>query len=81
MSQRYEPNDGKHIDYVVKQTACGLHDAPKGFACWYVRYDSIPGVEGEAVCNIRIQSAGFNGKIQPSSLRQRNTNGASYSRK
>ena len=81
MSRSYEPNDGKHIDYIVRQTACKTHNAPQGSACWYVRYDSRPGVEGEALCDERVKSAGFNGYIQPGSLRQRNNSGGTYSRK
>lgn len=65
---RYDTNSGQHIDEVIDRVHCNYHEAPIGRACWYVRYDN--GVEeGPAVCGERIRAAGFNGKIQPSSLR------------
>jgi len=63
-----KPNTGKHIDFIISQTDCDKHNAPKGYACFEVRYDSRRGERGSAVCGTRIKDAGFDGEINPSSL-------------
>jgi len=63
-----KPNSGEHIDYIISKTVCGKHDALKGQACFQVNYDSRRGEKGSAVCGTRIEDAGFNGEINPSSL-------------
>lgn len=62
------PNSGEHIDYIVSQTACDKHNAPQGYACFEIRYNSRRGETSPAVCGTRIKNAGFVGEITPSSL-------------
>lgn len=80
MSQ-YGLNSGKHIDDVIRRTTCDRHNGDKGIACFYVFYGSKNGEAGPAICGDRVKAAGFNGKIQPSSLRLKAKDGNAYSRR
>lgn len=77
--KRQEHNSGRHIDDIISRTICNRHHGDKGVACFYIYYSSRDG-EAEAVCNNRVKAAGFNGKINPSSLRQKTRDGNKYSR-
>lgn len=70
---RYEVNSGKHIDDIIGRTSCERHGATRGEACWYIRYNTGNGAMSPAVCGLRIVAAGFNGKINPNSLRQKSS--------
>lgn len=74
-------NSGKHIDDIIGRTDCSKHHANAGLACFYVFYNTRKGESGPAICNDRVRAAGFNGKIQPSSLRQKAKDGNAYSRR
>lgn len=74
-------NSGKHIDDIIGRTVCLRHHGEKGIACFYIFYNTRNGEAGPAICNDRVKLAGFNGKIQPSSLRQRTKEGNAYSRR
>lgn len=76
-----EHNTGKHIDDIIKSTTCEIHNGSRGVACFYVFLGTKGGEASEAVCNSRIKKAGFNGEIQPGSLRQKAKNGNAYSRR
>lgn len=65
-----QPNSGEHIDEVVSRTSCDKHDAPEGTPCFYLYYDKASLTRGSAVCGERIKKAGFDGEIDPRSLRQ-----------
>lgn len=76
-----EYNNGKHIDEIIASTICDVHNGGRGIACFYVFLGTKGGEASEAICNSRIKKAGFNGKIQPSSLRQKSNSGTAYSRR
>lgn len=80
MSQYYEYNSGKHIDEIIDKTVCDKHNGTKGVACFYVFSNKKSDDPRPAVCDDRVKAAGFNGKIQPSSLRQKSRDGNFYSR-
>ena len=61
-------NSGEHIDYIINLISCEKHEAPKGYACYEIHYNSKRGETSSAVCGTRIIEAGFNGEINPSSL-------------
>jgi hypothetical protein len=69
----YIHNTGEHIDDIVDQTSCDKHNATQGVPCFQVKYGSgfAKGEFGPGVCGSRIKKAGYNGKIDPSSLRQK----------
>lgn len=73
--QYKEENSGKHIDDIVGRTVCDKHHGHKGVACFYVFWSTGDGEPKEAICDARIKAAGFNGTINPSSLRQKNRDG------
>lgn len=80
MGKLQEDNDGKHIDDIVNETVCDRHNSERGVACWYVFWSSRHEELGPAICNDRIRSAGYNGDIQPSSLKQRAKSGKTFAR-
>lgn len=63
-------NSGRHIHDIIASHRCGRHSAEIGDPCFW-SYGSTPGYVVLAVCNKRIKSAGFNGKISVSSYQQR----------
>lgn len=75
MSRYEEHNTGKHIDDIIRRTVCDKHNGGQGIACFYVFWSTEGGTAAEAVCNDRVKAAGFNGNINPSSLRQKNRDG------
>lgn len=74
-------NDGKRIESIINSTACGKHQADRGVACWSVATRIVESDFSEryglAVCGRRIKKAGFNGKIDPRSLRSKSAGGRS----
>lgn len=71
MGKRLDDNDGKHIDEIVDNVSCSLHNAEKGVPCFYIQYGVSKGGLGPGICGPRIRKAGFNGEIQPGSLSQK----------
>ena len=67
-------NDGQHIQRVVSSTPCTKHQTEVGVPCWSLYLTSIEGLV-PAICNSRVRSSGFDGKISPSSLSQAKTKG------
>lgn len=69
-----DPNAGKRIHEIVDKTACPFHGATKGTPCYKIHYDvAIEGPNGRqtygfGICNSRVISAGYNGKITAASL-------------
>lgn len=74
-------NEGKHIENIINSTVCGRHQAERGVACWSVATRIVePDFSerfGLAVCGKRIHKAGFNGRIDPRSLRSKSAGGRS----
>lgn len=68
---RYKQNDGEHIDEIIDRVDCAKHNAAKGFPCFKIYYDNGRVEHGPGICGTRVTKAGFNGKIQPSSLSQK----------
>lgn len=66
-------NDGRHIASILERTTCKKHGAQEGAPCWNVRTGSA-NWSGflAAICGARVKRAGFNGKVDPSSLRLKN---------
>lgn len=63
-------NNGQHIASIMLSTVCETHNAPEGTAC----YELVPGSSSKkralvGVCGARIKSAGYDGKINPTSLK------------
>lgn len=75
MSRHEEYNSGKHIDDIIRRTTCEKHNGGQGIACFYVFLSTKDGEASEAICNDRILASGFNGKIHPGSLRQKDRGG------
>lgn len=68
------PNDGQHIEEIIKTTSCPRHKKAEGDACWYV-FITFSKRFAPAVCGKRIKRAGFTGSISPSSLSLRTPGG------
>jgi hypothetical protein len=68
------PNEGKHIHDIVDRTICLKHHAALGEPCFKIYYDSFinthdgEDIFGFAICGARVHTAGFRGKITPTSL-------------
>lgn len=75
-------NDGRHIESIVANTACPKHNAVEDSPCFLI----FPGAKSKTVvllgvCGPRIKRAGYNGTINPLSLRLKTPGGRAGSPK
>lgn len=71
-------NDGKHISGILLSTSCRKHGVSEGMACFYITPGaSTNGTILSGVCGARVKRAGYNGQINPLSLRLKTPGGRS----
>lgn len=60
--------DESVIPVVIDRVSCTRHNRAPGHPCWWLWL--LSGRKSPAICNQRARSAGFNGEIDPRSLRK-----------
>ena len=65
------PNEGRHIHNIINRTTCAKHNATEGQPCFTITYDAAIYGQGFAICGARVLRAGFNGRVNPSSLNRK----------
>lgn len=74
-------NDGRHVFNIMTTTTCRKHNAAEAMPCFEIFPGSNAGEVLHGVCGARIKRAGYNGQVNPLSLRLRTPGGRSGGRK
>jgi hypothetical protein len=75
-------NDGRHITKIITTTICRKHKAGEGEPCFVIQPGSHYLRDGLlGICGGRVKRAGYNGHINPLSLRLKTSGGRTGGKK
>lgn len=73
-------NNGKHLVSIIDRVKCIKHAAPEGVPCYHLPKADSDGFYA-GVCGLRVNRAGYNGKISALSLQLKTPGGRGGNRK